>query len=163
MITHIVNENFKSYAGIQTLGPFHKPGEDEYTVVPDSKFVVARTAYKDNSSSYAINGKKATYKEVATLLRASGIDLDHNRFLILQGEVEQIAMMKPKAQTEHEDGMLEFLEDIIGSNRFKQPIETLCRRVEHLNEMRAEKTSKKFLADGDHIIWEAEAFTGVTV
>ena len=24
MISHIVNENFKSYAGIQTLGPFHK-------------------------------------------------------------------------------------------------------------------------------------------
>ena len=24
MITHIVNENFKSYAGVQTLGPFHK-------------------------------------------------------------------------------------------------------------------------------------------
>ena len=26
MITHIVNENFKSYAGIETLGPFHKVG-----------------------------------------------------------------------------------------------------------------------------------------
>jgi structural maintenance of chromosome 4 len=25
-----------------------------------------------------------------------GIDLDHNRFLILQGEVEQISLMKPK-------------------------------------------------------------------
>ena len=24
MITHIVNENFKSYAGKQVLGPFHK-------------------------------------------------------------------------------------------------------------------------------------------
>lgn len=24
MITHIVNQNFKSYAGEQTLGPFHK-------------------------------------------------------------------------------------------------------------------------------------------
>jgi hypothetical protein len=24
MITHIVNDNFKSYAGTQTLGPFHK-------------------------------------------------------------------------------------------------------------------------------------------
>lgn len=24
LITHIVNENFKSYAGVQTLGPFHK-------------------------------------------------------------------------------------------------------------------------------------------
>lgn len=58
-----------------------------------------------------------------------------------QGEVEQIAMMKPKAQTEHEDGMLEFLEDIIGSNRFKQPIAMLCQRVETLNELRAEKVS----------------------
>lgn len=24
LITHIVNENFKSYAGVQSLGPFHK-------------------------------------------------------------------------------------------------------------------------------------------
>ena len=24
IITHIVNENFKSYAGVQSLGPFHK-------------------------------------------------------------------------------------------------------------------------------------------
>ena len=64
---------------------FHfQPGEDEYTVVPDSKIVVSRTAHKDNTSSYSINDKRATYKEVATLLRASGIDLDHNRFLILQ-------------------------------------------------------------------------------
>jgi hypothetical protein len=27
-------------------------------------------------------------------------------------------MMKPKGQTEHEDGLLEYLEDIIGSNRY---------------------------------------------
>ena len=26
IITHIVNENFKSYAGVQALGPFHKVG-----------------------------------------------------------------------------------------------------------------------------------------
>ncbi len=58
---------------------------------------------------------------------------------ICQGEVEQIAMMKPKAPTEHEDGMLEFLEDIIGSSRFKEPIATLAQRVETLNEMRGEK------------------------
>jgi len=31
-----------------------------------------------------------------------------------QGEVEQIAMMKPKAPNEHEEGFLEYLEDIIG-------------------------------------------------
>lgn len=56
-----------------------------------------------------------------------------------QGEVEQIAMMKPKGQTEHEEGMLEYLEDIIGSCRLKQPIYTLRCRVELLNEQRGEK------------------------
>lgn len=56
-----------------------------------------------------------------------------------QGEVEQIAMMKPKAPSEHEDGMLEFLEDIIGSSRFKVPIDQLAKRVEELNELRGEK------------------------
>lgn len=56
-----------------------------------------------------------------------------------QGEVEQIAMMKPKGQTEHDEGMLEYLEDIIGSCRLKEPISILCRRVELLNEQRGEK------------------------
>ena len=48
-------------------------------------------------------------------------------------------MMKPKALTEHDEGMLEFLEDIVGSSRFKVPIEQLAKRVEELNEFRAEK------------------------
>ena len=56
-----------------------------------------------------------------------------------KGEVEQIALMKPKAQTEHDDGMLEFLEDIIGTSRFKEPIELLSKKVEELNEARGEK------------------------
>ena len=56
-----------------------------------------------------------------------------------QGEVEQISMMKPKAQSEHEEGMLEYLEDIIGSSRFKEPIEQLTNEVESLNEARGEK------------------------
>ncbi|XP_027503241.1 structural maintenance of chromosomes protein 4 isoform X2 [Corapipo altera] len=204
-ITHIVNQNFKSYAGEKTLGPFHKrfsciigpngSGKsnvidsllfvfgyraqkirskklsvlihnsdehrdipsctvevhfqkiidkegDDYEVVPDSKFCVSRTAYRDNSSTYHINGKKKTYKDVGILLRSHGIDLDHNRFLILQGEVEQISMMKPKGQTEHDEGMLEYLEDIIGSARLKEPIQTLCRRVELLNELRGEKLNR---------------------
>ncbi|KAM9231711.1 structural maintenance of chromosomes protein 4 [Leptosomus discolor] len=202
MITHIVNQNFKSYAGEQILGPFHKrfsciigpngSGKsnvidsmlfvfgyraqkirskklsvlihnsdehtdiqscsvevhfqkiidkegDDYEVIPNSNFCVSRTAYRDNSSVYHINGKKKTFKDVGILLRHHGIDLDHNRFLILQGEVEQIAMMKPKGQTEHDEGMLEYLEDLIGSARLKDPIQTLCHRVEILNEQRAEK------------------------
>lgn len=58
---------------------------------------------------------------------------------LFQGEVEQIAMMKPKAPNESEDGMLEFLEDIIGSSRYQQPITLLAKRVEELNELRCEK------------------------
>ena len=73
-----------------------------------------REATSANQSNYYLNGKKMTFKEIGTLLRAKGIDLDHNRFLILQGEVESIAMMKPKAQHENDDGLLEYLEDIIG-------------------------------------------------
>jgi structural maintenance of chromosome 4 len=82
-------------------------------LVSNSELVVTRTAFKDNTSFYTVNGQRMPFKEVAKL-RSHGIDLDYNGFLILQGEVEQIAMMKPKAPNEHESGMVEFLEDIIG-------------------------------------------------
>ena len=45
---------------------------------------MARTAFRDNSSFYTVNGRRTQFKAVARLLRAQGIDLDHNRFLILQ-------------------------------------------------------------------------------
>ena len=48
-------------------------------------------------------------------------------------------MMKAKAQNEHEEGMLEYLEDIIGSNRFKEPIELLTKRIDKINQIRSEK------------------------
>ncbi|KAJ8256292.1 hypothetical protein COCON_G00184440 [Conger conger] len=219
MITHIVNQNFKSYAGEQILGPFHKrfsciigpngSGKsnvidsmlfvfgyraqkirskklsvlihssdqhqdiqsctvevhfqkiidkegDEYEVVPGSRFCVSRTAGKDNSSAYHISGRKATFREVGALLRSHGIDLDHNRFLILQGEVEQIAMMKPRGQSEHDEGMLEYLEDIIGSCRLKQPILTLCHRVEQLNEQRGEKLNRVKMVEKEKAALEGE-------
>ncbi|MCL4132779.1 UNVERIFIED_CONTAM: hypothetical protein GTU68_029018 [Idotea baltica] len=122
-------------------------GFESFDIVPDSEFSVARTAFKDNSSFYQMNGKRCQFKAVAKLLRSNGIDLDHNRFLILQGEVEQIAMMKPKAQTEHDTGMLEYLEDIIGSSRFKEPIELFSKRVEELNEQRGEKLNRVKLVE----------------
>ncbi|KAM9812168.1 structural maintenance of chromosomes protein 4 [Syngnathus typhle] len=219
MITHLVNRNFKSYAGEQILGPFHKrfsciigpngSGKsnvidsmlfvfgyraqkirskklsvlihssdqhkdvqsctvevhfqkiidkegDDYEVMPNSKFYVSRSASKDNSSAYYINGKKAMFREVGALLRSHGIDLDHNRFLILQGEVEQIAMMKPKGQTEHDEGMLEYLEDIIGSCRLKEPIQTLARRIELLNEQRGEKLNRVKLVEKEKNALEGE-------
>ena len=79
---------------------------------------------------------------VTTLLRDRGVDLDHKRFLILQGEVESIAQMKPKAATEHDDGLLEYLEDIIGTSKYKSPIEESAAEVETLNEVCVEKSGR---------------------
>lgn len=62
--------------------------------------------------------------------------MTHNRFLILQGEVESIAQMKPKGATEHEEGLLEYLEDIIGTNRYKKLIEEAAVDVERLGDER---------------------------
>ena len=57
-------------------------------------------------------------------------------------------MMKPKAESEHEEGMLEYLEDIIGTNRFKEPIEQASKDVEELNEKRGEKVVFVILSVG---------------
>ena len=59
-------------------------GDEEYAVVPDSKLVVARVAYRNNSSKYLVNDRSSTFTQVTTLLKEKGIDLDNNRFLILQ-------------------------------------------------------------------------------
>ena len=85
-----------------------------------------------------MNNIVVDYTAVSKLLKEKGIDLDHNRFLILQGEVEQISLMKPKALNQNEIGLLEYLEDIIGSNKFVDEIETLERVLEECNERRIE-------------------------
>lgn len=61
-----------------------QPGPDAFTVVPNSSLIVARSAYKNNSSKYTINSRPSNFNEVTTLLKKRGIDLDHKRFLILQ-------------------------------------------------------------------------------
>ncbi|KAK7520029.1 nuclear condensin-like protein complex subunit Smc4 [Phyllosticta citriasiana] len=110
--------------------------------VPDTGLRVSRRAFKNNSSKYYVNGKESNFTVVTALLRDRGIDLDHKRFLILQGEVESIATMKPKAPNEHEDGLLEYLEDIIGTSKYKAPIEEAATEVERLNEVCQEKHNR---------------------
>ncbi|KAL7951685.1 RecF/RecN/SMC N terminal domain-containing protein [Trichoderma barbatum] len=205
VITHLILNNFKSYAGRQDVGPFHasfssvvgpngsgksnvidsllfvfgfraskmrqgkisalihnsaqypnlefcevavhfqevldQPGGG-HVVIPDSELIISRKAFRNNSSKYYINNKESNFTTVTTLLRDRGVDLDHKRFLILQGEVESIAQMKPKAANEHEDGLLEYLEDIIGTSKYKAPIEESAAEVETLNEVCVEKNTR---------------------
>lgn len=113
-----------------------------HEVIAGSDIVVSRRAFKNNSSKYYINGRESNFTIVTTMLRDKGIDLDHKRFLILQGEVESIAQMKPKAASEHDDGLLEYLEDIIGTSKYKTPIEESAAEVETLNEICLEKSGR---------------------
>ena len=192
MIQKLVLDNFKSYAGVREIGPFHKSfssivgpnGSGKSNVIDALLFVfgyranqirlkklselihksatqpnlthcsvsvhfqlirrqrpISQTATSQPSddsyhrtaqlrlhshsicqqaastSTYYLDGRVVPYSTVSSLLKQHHVDLDNNRFLILQGEVEQIAMMKPKAAAEGESGMLEYLEDIIGSNK----------------------------------------------
>ncbi|KIL89998.1 structural maintenance-chromosome 4 [Fusarium avenaceum] len=205
VLTHLVLNNFKSYAGRQEVGPFHasfssvvgpngsgksnvidsllfvfgfraskmrqgkisalihnsaqhpnldhcevavyfqevmdQPGGG-HEIIPKSELIISRKAFKNNSSKYYINGKESNFTTVTTLLRDRGVDLDHKRFLILQGEVESIAQMKAKAGNEHEDGLLEYLEDIIGTSKYKAPIEESATEVETLNDICMEKSGR---------------------
>ncbi|CAE6448952.1 unnamed protein product [Rhizoctonia solani] len=132
------------------------PGADAYEVVPNSRLIVSRTAYKSNKSDYTINGNPSNYSEVTTLLKSRGIDLDHKRFLILQGEVESIAQMKPKAPNEHEDGLLEYLEDIIGTSKYKEPIEEAMAEADRLAEERGEKMARLKIVEKEKSKLEAD-------
>jgi structural maintenance of chromosome 4 len=209
MITKMVLENFKSYAGVKTIGPFHKcfssvvgpngsgksnvidamlfvfgkkakklrlnkvselihssaaykdspleyarvsvyfqeiidtgNGDEDCIVVPGSEIVVTRIAKRNNSSQYKLNGKNLPFKDVAAFLDSKGIDLNNNRFLILQGEVEMISMMPPKGKTENDEGLLEYLEDIIGSDKYVEDTDAAVSKVEEFTEQRQEKLNR---------------------
>ncbi|XP_019240341.1 PREDICTED: structural maintenance of chromosomes protein 4-like isoform X2 [Nicotiana attenuata] len=133
----MVMRNFKSYAGEQHVGPFHKrfsavvgphgrgknnvidamlfvfgkqaklDGET-YEAVPGSYFVITRVAYRDNSSKYFTNDRTSNFTE---------------------GEVEQISLMKPKGQGPHNEGFLKYLEDIIGSDKYIEKIDESFKQL----------------------------------
>ncbi|XP_058103256.1 structural maintenance of chromosomes protein 4-like [Magnolia sinica] len=93
-----------------------------YEAIVGRDFVITRVAFRDNSSKYYINECGSNFIEVTDQLKGKGVDLDNNRFFILQGEVEQISLMKPKAQGPYDEGFLEYLEDIIGTNQYVEKI-----------------------------------------
>ncbi|XP_078438243.1 structural maintenance of chromosome 3 [Wolffia australiana] len=225
-IREMVMRNFKSYAGEQRVGPFHKSftavvgpngsgksnvidamlfvfgkrakqmrlnkvselihnstnhqnlnsacvsvhfqeiidlDDGTYKAVPGSDFIITRAAFQDNSSKYYINDRASNFTEVTKKLKEKGVDLDNNRFLILQGEVEQISLMKPKAHGPHDEGFLEYLEDIIGTNQYVTKIEESYQQLESLNEKRSGVVQMVKLAEKERdnlesVKNEAEAF-----
>jgi structural maintenance of chromosome 4 len=58
--------------------------DGNYNAVEGSDFVISRVAFRDNTSKYYINERGSNFTEVTKLLKGKGVDLDNNRFLILQ-------------------------------------------------------------------------------
>ena len=83
---------------------------------------IAREAFATNVSKYSINEKQVKFAELSNFLAEKGLNVFNNRFIILQGEVDSISCMKPKGEKESEEGLLEYLEELIGSNQFIQEI-----------------------------------------
>lgn len=50
--------------------------------------------------------------------------------------------MKPKGATEHDEGLLEYLEDIIGTSKYKVTIAEALVEVDRLNDLRGEKMNR---------------------
>jgi hypothetical protein len=51
-------------------------------------------------------------------------------------------LLKPKASNEHEEGLLEYLEDIIGTIKYKPLLEEVSQEIDKVNEIRVEKVSR---------------------
>lgn len=154
--------------------------------MPESAIAISRIVEKDpngkaDKSIYRINNFASSFTEVTKLLKSKGVDLDHKRFLILQvgfescpkvatishkifpmqGEVESISLMKPKAQNEHEEGLLEYLEDIIGTSRFKQPIEEGQKKLDELSQEKDEKVTRLKIVEKDKMSLEVSISYGM--
>jgi structural maintenance of chromosome 4 len=144
--------NFRNLEYARVEVHFHEILDSEtdaegFTAVPNSDFTISREAYINNTSKYFVNNKTSNFTEVTNMLKGKGVDLNNNRFLILQGEVEQISMMKPKGVNPGDEGLLEYMEDIIGTNQYVEPIEEAGKKLEELNDKRAGMVSRLTLVE----------------
>lgn len=121
-----------------------------WEVKPDCGFSIGRSVQKEWSShaeetvirgEYNICGFKETMENVKKKLAAKDLDLVNNRFMILQGEVEQIAIMQPTTGKPEAPGLLEYLEEIIGTNKYVEKISKLEEEHSKKVETRKGKTT----------------------
>lgn len=68
--------------------------------------------------------------------------------------------MKPKATNEHEDGLLEYLQDIIGTTKYTQPIVEAEEEMEKLNEERVEKMNRLKVVERERAALEVSPMRG---
>ena len=112
--------------------------------IKGTEISITRSITKKDESGYLLNGKKSSLKAIIKKLKEKNIDLDNNRFIILQGEIEEISLMKDKTGNPDNPGYLEYLEDIIGTAKYVSEIRELEEGYEDLKQIRMEKSEMFF-------------------
>ncbi len=64
--------------------------------------------------------------------------------------------MKPKATNKDDEGLLEYLEDIIGTAEYKEQIEDTLAEVDRLSDLRSEKLNRLKIVEKDRNALEAK-------
>ena len=110
--------------------------------------VLERVVLQSGVSHYKVDGRKESMETVVGRLKGLGVDIERNRFMILQGEVELLSSMEPKCGYEDDqgnpiskEGLLEYFDDLIGTREYhsklihtQQAINSLQCRLPPLNE-----------------------------
>lgn len=108
----------------------------EHAIIPGTEFSIKRDVTVNGNNNYYMNSTKVKREEITDFLLREGVDFNNNRFLILQGEVRNISLMKPMATNQNQIGFLEYIEEIIGSNKYIQDIKEVEADLAAKNEER---------------------------
>jgi len=97
--------------------------------IQGSDFTVSRVISRSGGTRFRINDDVKNINEIVQFWKSKKIDLASNRIFILQNQVENISTMSPKRSEANKDGLIEFLEEIIGSDRYIQRIEETTEKI----------------------------------
>lgn len=106
--------------------------EVEFMIHPTNERLLLKRELNLGKSNYFLNNRPISATDLKNNLLNLNVPIDNNRFLILQGEIEAIAQLKPKDDVN--GGILEYLEDVIGSNQFKDRIVECEKAIEEMRE-----------------------------
>ncbi|KAA6398899.1 MAG: putative Structural maintenance of chromosomes protein 4 [Streblomastix strix] len=131
----------------------YSSGAPRAKYIRETHFTVSRTVRrgKQIQSTYRVNDKVSTLENITKLLKEThNFDVRNNRFMILQGEVEAIATMKAKGnQVTKEEGLLEFIEGMIGTDVYIESIEQCEKELEVMMEDRQSKLFAARVVQGE--------------
>lgn len=77
---------------------------------------VARSVSRNGASSFSVDGVTMTFGEYQEALKSIGFDNDMQNYVVFQGDIQNLALMKPKMLTK-------LFEDASGSAQYKEEYE----------------------------------------